>query len=107
MKRVPPLLLSIFCFLLSGRSANVTIAWTPLSSDYAVTNYTVCWGTQSEIYTQQVNAGTNAVCTVSNLNYNVVYYFAVVAENSAGDMSLPSDELQWAQNKTGIHIITP
>ena len=68
-----------------------TFAWDD-SADPMVTAYTLWWGTASEDYTASL-VTTNSFVTVTSLNPATTYYFAVTAENGAGDSSPPSDEI--------------
>ena len=68
------------------------MAWDA-SEDTNVTGYAVYSGATSGHYTARIDAGTNTMAVVSNLNCWATYYFVVTAYNAAGTESLPSHEV--------------
>src|SRR5580658_10248551 len=73
--------------------AQVTLAWNP-SVSAGVTNYNVCWGTNSGNYFYTNNyPGVQTNATVSNLAAYGVYFFAVQSVDSIGLVSVFSSEV--------------
>ena len=75
----------VACFAFSQGSTPlsvsiVTLAWTPVAT--TLTNqvtYTMFVGTNSGVYNQTIQAGTNTTSTASNLVNGPTYYFSVTA----------------------------
>jgi hypothetical protein len=75
------------------------IVWDPSTG---ATGYRVVYGTQSGVYTQQVDVGNVVSYRPSGFDWSMKLYFAVLAYNSGGVSSL-SNEVQWNPTKvTGI-----
>lgn len=70
----------------------VRLAWNP-SSDSDVTNYSICYGTESHCYTHVIYAGLETNCIAINLVGGLAYYFAAMAEDAQGFGSDFSPEL--------------
>jgi hypothetical protein len=73
-------------------AATVTLAWDP-NQEPDVAGYTIHYGTFSRNYQYSVDVGNVTSCTVSNLDLNETYYFAVTANDDAGNESAYSDEV--------------
>jgi hypothetical protein len=73
---------------------SVTLAWEP-SPDTNVVTHILRYGTRSGNYSTEINAGNASPNTVTNLVDGVTYYFVVVASNSLGLVSEPSNEVRW------------
>jgi hypothetical protein len=73
-------------------SAQVALAWDP-NQEPDVAGYTIHYGTYSTNYQYSVDLGNVTSCTVSNLDLNETYYFAVTAFDDAGNESAYSDEI--------------
>lgn len=82
-------------FSRTADAATLRIAWDP-SPDPEVVGYKVSIGTQSGVYTNQVDAGTQTAEQFSNLTGGATYYFVVQAYDRAGSLSLPSVEVAGA-----------
>ncbi len=86
--------------LLMGLSANahaandgeVTLAWNP-NTESNLAGYRLLYGTAPGNYPNTVDAGNATTATATGLNTGTVYYFAVVAYNSAGQTSAASSEV--------------
>lgn len=72
----------------------MTVAWAPETSAL-VTGYHLYAGTQSGVYTDLIDAGTATSASISNLQPDTTYYFAVAAYGSAGLDSAPSNEVSF------------
>ncbi len=79
--------------LVSARvdAASLTLAWDP-NPDPDLAGYKVCYGTQSGIHTVLIDVGNTTQYTFANLP-DGTYYFAVVAYNQEGALSLKSNEV--------------
>src|SRR5262245_47484518 len=73
-------------------AGSVTLAWDAVA-DATVSNYRVCWGTQSGVYPSCTATGNVTTFTVSNLSDNTAYFFVVKSTNSSGIDSSPSTEV--------------
>ena len=71
--------------------ANKTLSWTAVPGS-TVSGYKVYWGTSSQHYEAQADAGPNVTYTVTGLQPGTTYYFAVSAYNAGGESGL-SDEV--------------
>ena len=72
-------------------SAQVSLAWQASSGDVA--GYNVYQGTSSRDYDESMDVGNWTSVTISGLEDNETYYFAVTAYNSDGDESGYSNEV--------------
>jgi hypothetical protein len=78
------------------------LAWDP-SPDPNVTGYRIVYGTQSGVYTNQVDVGNVVSYRPSGFDWSIARYFAVVAYTSGGLTSPLSNEAQWVPTRvTGI-----
>jgi hypothetical protein len=70
--------------------SSITLAWDA-SSDPAVTGYILSWGTTAGSYSSSLNVGKVTQYTVSGLNPDIKYTFAVQAYSASGtsDYSTP------------------
>jgi len=73
---------------------NCTLAWDA-SSDSTIAGYRLRYGTTSGNPSQSIDAGKATNRTLSNLNDATTYYFTVVAYNSAGLESQPSNQVSY------------
>ena len=71
------ILLKFFCPT-SAIAASVTVMWDPSAR---ATGYKLHYGLESNSYESAVDVGPDLQYTVSDLNENQVYYFAVTAYN--------------------------
>lgn len=55
--------------------------------------FKVYYGTNSGDYVNSIDVGNSTSCVVSSLSQGTVYYFVVVAYDSAGTESNPSNEV--------------
>jgi len=89
------LYVGLFLLLLQqALASNVTLAWN-LSPDPQVTNYNLCCGVASGVYTNQVAVGNTSSYQFTGLVPGVTYYFAVKAEDSNGLESPNSNEVNY------------
>src|ERR1035437_6759752 len=85
----------------SPASSNlVTLGWNP-SPDASAIGYFIGWGLASGDCTNQLDAGNETSATVGGLATNVMYYFTVTAYDSAGDESVPSNEIAYSAPTSG------
>jgi hypothetical protein len=86
-------LLSILaCLSLPLLAAQYALEWDPVN-DARVVNYRVYYGTGHRDYDQWVDVGNVTTYTIQNLDSNTVYYFAVKADDGAGESSDFSNEV--------------
>lgn len=96
-RQIVPCILSTFLLLLAlfpgrlGASA-LTLAWDPNTED-DLAGYSVYYGIQSGNYDSVIDAGNVAQYTVSNLEPETQYYFAVTAYDTSGNESDLSEEV--------------
>jgi hypothetical protein len=91
-------LLACFFFILSAANASaasVSLAWDAVSATN-LSGYKVHYGTQSRSYSNALDAGKNVSYTVPNLAEGKTYYFAVTAQNTAGQSSGYSNEVSYS-----------
>lgn len=70
----------------------ITLAWDPVS-DAEIAGYKVYIGTESQLYTEVLDAGMNAELSVPNMEFGETYYIAVTAVGSGGLESPYSEEI--------------
>ena len=73
-------------------AGSVTLAWDAVA-DASVSNYKVCWGTQSGVYPSCTPTGNVTTYTVGNLSDGTAYFFVVKSTNTSGVDSSPSTEV--------------
>lgn len=73
----------------------VTLAWNA-NSESNLAGYRLLYGTTPGTYSGSVDAGNTTTATATGLNSGTVYYFVVVAYNSAGQTSTPSAEVSYS-----------
>jgi hypothetical protein len=89
------LILAFVAVLLGSTAASaqsVNLAWDA-STDPTVTGYVVKWGTRAEIYTSSIDVGNRTSWTVTGLNPDQKYFFAVTSYAATGLFSSPSNEV--------------
>ncbi|MBI5665705.1 MAG: fibronectin type III domain-containing protein [Nitrospirae bacterium] len=80
-------------------AANITLSWTPPSSNADgsalsdMSGYTIYYGTQSGNYTHSIDAGNVTSYSMDSLVPGFVYYFAVTAYDIYGNESTYSREV--------------
>ena len=72
-------------------AADLTLGWDPCF-ETDVVGYRVHYGTISRIYDTQIDVGNSTEWTLSGLEEDTTYFFAVTAYNSAGKESTYSQE---------------
>lgn len=77
-----------------GQAAEVRLAWDPSPSP-GVIGYRLYWGTQTRLYTSNLDAGLVTTATVSGLVAGTTYYFAATAYAPGGLESDFSNEVQY------------
>ena len=81
----------IFPVLSNAQSAEVQLAWDPVGEE-GVVGYLVQYGTESRQYTHTIDVGPNTQATLTGLQIDVPYFFAVRSYTGAGERSIPSNE---------------
>ena len=71
---------------------NITLTWNPSTSPNVI-GYNIYYGPACGIYTNMISVGNVTSATVSGLNEGACDYFVVVARNTSGLESLPSNEV--------------
>jgi hypothetical protein len=100
-------LISLILFSPPGLyAAQVTLAWDP-STHPNVTGYRVYYGTSSDSYQFNDDAGKNTTFTVSNLQDGITYYFAVIAYDAKGNESGHSNKVSYNSTVTCLYTISP
>ena len=87
-------------------AAQVSLAWDPVT-DPDVVGYKVYYGTESQSYPYNINAGNNTTFTFSNLQDGPTYYFAVTAYNASNMESGYSNEVTHSTITTCQFAISP
>ena len=90
---------SILSFPLLTHAAQVTLAWDA-STDPGIAGYKVYYGTSSGNYQVVIDVGKNAGCTISNLQNDSTYYFAVTGYSTSGVESGYSNEIFYSATGT-------
>lgn len=72
----------------------VTLAWNA-NAESNLAGYRLLYGTTPGNYSLSLDAGNTTTATATGLNSGTVYYFVVVAYNSAGQTSAPSAEVSY------------
>ena len=86
-----PLIL-IMVFYSNALSVQVTLTWDP-NTEPDLAGYQMYYGTSSGIYTGSIDVNNLTTCTISDLEEDHTYYFAVTAYNTSGDESDFSNEV--------------
>ena len=86
------LLSILLCLSMPLLAAQYVLEWDPVD-DPRVVNYRVYYGQTHRDYDQWVDVGNVTTYTVQNLDPNTVYYFAVKADDGAGESSDFSNEV--------------
>jgi hypothetical protein len=76
----------------AANSGEVTLAWNA-NTESNLAGYRLLYGTTPGTYPNTIDAGNATTVTATGLNTGTVYYFAVVAYNSAGQTSAASSEV--------------
>ncbi len=71
---------------------SVRLVWNP-SPDSQVAGYLLLWGQASGEYTNHLNVGNTNNATVTGLAASVTYYFNIVAYDTTGAETAPSNEI--------------
>jgi hypothetical protein len=87
------LILSVGHALAAGGNS-VSLAWDP-NPETDVVGYRLQYGTVAGVYPNFVDAGAATSATVNGLNQGTTYHFTVVAYNSAGQNSTPSEAVTY------------
>jgi chitodextrinase len=90
--------LGLVC-LLSSTAISATLppvkAYWDANPESDIAGYELMFGTASGRYSTKLNVGKKTETSVTGLKSGVKYYFAVVAYNTSGQRSEPSDELTY------------
>ena len=97
-------LCAVVVFSLAGVTAvqaaeSVTLAWNA-NTEPDLAGYIVEYGTVSHHYAQSLTIGNATQLTVTGLQADTTYYFAVRAYNTAGGVSWPSSEIVYRTQAT-------
>ena len=82
------------CSALDFSPGTLTLAWDP-SPDPSITGYRLYQGGESQIYTNVMDVGTADTATITGLDPEVTYYFAVTAYDATGLESAFSGEISY------------
>jgi hypothetical protein len=93
-------LLTLFCCAASGQQS-VTLGWDPVTNS-SVTGYIIVYGNASQKYTVTNNVGTNTSITLTGLQFNANYYFAVASYTAGGMQSSMSPEVEFTSAPTAF-----
>ena len=77
--------------IIAPRGATATLSWDAMPGS-TVLGYKIYWGTSSHNYHLSQDVGPNTSYTISHLQHDTQYFFAVTAYNSGGESSF-SDEV--------------
>jgi hypothetical protein len=91
-------LLTLFCCKASGQQS-VTLGWDPVTNS-SIAGYIIVYGTASQKYTVTNDVGTNTSVTLTNLQFNTNYYFAVASYAPGGVQSTLSPEVEFTSAPT-------
>lgn len=86
------------------RAAQVHLSWAPTTESTdgeplpQPISYQVCYGQNSGSYDQILDAGTSTNATLTSLDPNTTYYFAVRACTTNGSESSLSEEVSWCND---------
>ena len=83
------LLLGFATSVQAANDGEVTLAWNA-NTESNLAGYRLLYGTTPGTYPNTIDAGNATTVTATGLNTGTVYYFAVVAYNSAGQTSAAS-----------------
>ena len=87
------ILISFFSVCVTASAyQSVPLGWNS-NPNPNVIGYAVYYGTNSGTYPTRVDAGTNTIVTIGNLQEGTTYYFVVKACNASGVESAPSSEI--------------
>ena len=97
----------------SAHAAEVTLAWDSAGEGQNIDGYTLSYGTESGIYTTDIDVGNTTTCIVPDLEPGDTYYFTVAAYNSYGTSGysnevsytppFPSSETFVITTSAGVH----
>jgi len=86
-------------------AAEATVSWDKnLESD--LSGYKIYYGTSSANYGNIIDVGNNISYTVTNLDSNITYYFAITAYDLSGNESEFSKEVLWLLDNTSVETPT-
>ncbi len=71
-----------FVLAFTSSAATVTAAWNA-PADATIAGYYVYYGTNSGVYPNKLNAGTNTALTITGLAPGETYYFSTTSYNSS------------------------
>jgi len=74
-------------------AGTITIGWDR-NTESNIAGYRLAYGTQSGVYSSTIDVGNNTSYQVHSMSDATVYYFVVLAYDTAGHVSAPSQELR-------------
>jgi hypothetical protein len=100
---IAPLLVGAVSFCDAGQS--VTLAWDR-NAEQDIVNYRLYYATQSGRPSQSLGVGNVTTATISDLNDETTYSFAVAAVNRVKLESPPSNEVCYTTPNPAAHVLT-
>ena len=79
-------------FLGCARGAEVKLAWNA-NPENDIAGYILLYGTEAGLPTKTIETGNVTRLTVDGVEPGKTYYFSLIARNTSGQTSLPSDEI--------------
>ncbi len=92
LKSLLLIILNILVYTTSSYATQVTLAWNA-NGEQDLAGYIIYQGTSSKDYDASMDVGNWTSATISNLEDNETYYFAVTAYDTDGNESGYSDEV--------------
>jgi fibronectin type 3 domain-containing protein len=90
MKKLTLFFIIFFSLTFNAFSAHIILTW---DVDSDVESYSIYWGTESGVYTFNIENITSNSYTLTGLNIGTTYYIAIKAFNRYGNSSDFSDEV--------------
>jgi len=87
--------------VIAALGAEATVSWSA-NTENDLSGYRIYYGTSSGIYDNVVDVSNNISHTVTNLDSNTTYYFAVTAYDLSGNESEFSEEVSWKLDSSPV-----
>lgn len=81
--------------------AEATVSWDK-NKESDLNGYKIYYGISSGNYNNVIDVGNNISYTVTNLDSNITYYFAITAYDLSGNESEFSEEVLWKLNSSPV-----